>query len=361
MSNIFGIQERMADFPNAVSAASVSMQTSSPAVDGAAPKAINTYYEGSGADRMQITEFDNGYIKRVSASEESVSDAVSKYMNQQNALEFQQGVETATSILQSTLKYYGMEDTALLAEIKTALADRRLTGNSTMDDIGIQLRESPAFKQRFAGNEALRAKGKPMYSVSQYLQLEASYKQQLIAAGMPKGFYDTNTDFANFIANETSPDELAYRLQQGYAAVKNADPTVVNELKSMYGLEDGTIAAFFLDPAKTRDEVIRAANAAQIANQARKQAGFGLNVSEAELLAKQGVSESQAQQGFAQIKQQEELLRPTIGEQALTQQELIAGTFGTSGAAAQRVATTRRRRQATFEGGGQAGLSTVGE
>jgi hypothetical protein len=84
-------------------------------------------------------------------------------------------------------------------------------------------------------------------------------------------------------------------------------------------------------------------------------------VAQAESLATQGITESQALQGFAQIKQQEELLRPTVGEQALTQEELIAGTFGTSGAATQRVATTRRRRQATFQGGGQTSLGTVGQ
>jgi hypothetical protein len=294
-----------------------------------------------------------------------------EFQQGQNAIDFQKGVETATSILQSTLKYYGMEDPALLAEIKTALGDRRLTGSSTMDDIGIQLRESAAFKQRFAGNEALRAAGKPMYSVSQYLQLEASYKQQLIAAGMPKGFYDTNADFANFIANETSPDELGYRLQQGYAAVKNADPAVVNELKSLYGLQDGTIAAFFLDPAKTRDEVIRAANASMVANQARKQAGYGLTASDAELLVKQGITEQGAQQGFSQIAQQQDLFRSNIqGEQSISQQDIIAGTFGTEQGAARRIAERKRGRTAGFEAGGgyatttsgtNVGLSTVGQ
>jgi len=279
----------------------------------------------------------------------------------QNLADFNQGVETATTILQSTLKYYGLDDPQLVSDVKTALADRRITGTSSLDDIGIQLRESAAFKQRFAGNQARLAANKPAYSVTQYLQLESSYRQTLNAAGMPADFYNTPEDFQSFIANDISPDEIKARVQQGYSAVKNADPAVVNELKTLYGLDEGTLAAYFIDPNKTKEAVIRSARAAEIAAQSRRQAGIGLNVTQAESLAMQGITESQAQQGFTQIKQQQELLRPTVGEQALTQEELIAGTFGTSGAATQRVATTRRRRQATFQGGGQTSLGTVGQ
>ena len=78
--------------------------------------------------------------------------------------------ETATTILANTLKYYGLDDAALIKDIKTALAERRITGSSSIDDIGVQLRESKAFQQRFAANERRRAEGKPAYSISQYLQ-----------------------------------------------------------------------------------------------------------------------------------------------------------------------------------------------
>ena len=324
-------------------------------------KAIGVYFEGSGADRMKVTEFDDGSTERVAAPEKSATGAEDDYYKKQKELEFQQGVETATTILQSTLKYYGLDNPQLVTDIKTALAERRITGTSTIDDIGIQLRESAAFQERFAANAARLAAGKSAYSVTQYLQLESAYRKALNVTGMPKDFYDTYGDFQNFIASDISPDEIGYRIQQGFEAVKNADPAVVNELKTLYGLDDSTLAAYFIDPAKTKEAVVKSARAAEIAAQSRQQAGIGLNRTQAELLATQGITESQAQQGFAQIKQQEQLLNPLQGEDALTQEELIAGTFGTSGAATQRVATTRRRRQATFEGGGQAGLGTVGQ
>ena len=339
MSDIFGgIQGRMADanavYPVRAQSETAPTNTSSPATG-------NTTYVAPTTAQITKTLWD--------------------YQKEQNLADFNQGVETATSILQSTLKYYGLDDPQLVSDIKTALADRRITGASGLDDIGIQLRESAAFKQRFAGNQARLAAGKPAYSVTQYLQLESAYRQNLLAAGMPPDFYNSPEDFQTFIANDVSPEEIKARVQQGYAAVKNADPAVVNELKTLYGLDEGTLAAYFIDPNRTKEAVLKSARAAEIAAQARQQAGIGLNVSQAESLATQGITEAQAQQGFSIINQQQELTSPLKGEQPLTQQELIAGTFGTSGAAAQRVATTRRRRQASFEQGGQAGLGTVGQ
>jgi len=288
---------------------------------------------------------------------EDVKQIIRDFNRQQN----QQDTETASSILAATLKYYGMDEPALLQDVKTALADRRITGASTIDDIGIQLRESEAFRRRFAANEARRAANKPAYSVSQYLQLESSYRQVLNAAGMPKDFYTDRTDIESFITNDISPDEVQFRVQQGYAAVKNADPAVVNELKTLYGLDEGTLAAYFIDPNKTKDAVVRSARAAEVAAQARKQADIGLSAAQAEQLVLGGVTEQQAQQAFSDVRSLQELTRPTAGEQALTQEELIQGVTGINAAAQQRVAKTARRRQATLQGGGQVGLGTVGE
>lgn len=267
--------------------------------------------------------------------------------------------ETATTILRNTLKFYGLDEPDLVDEIRTALASRLITGSSTVDEIGIQLRESPAFKRRFAANEARRAAGKPVYSVTQTLLLESQYRKNLRDSGMPPGFYDDPTSLQNFLINDISPDEILARVTQGYQAVRNADPTVINELKTLYNLDDGSIAAFFVDPTKAQDNILRAARAAEIAAQARKQAGIGLTAQTAEELVRQGVSKSEAQAGFTTYKQQESLYRPLMGEEELTQQQAIAGTLGTSAEAAQRIATRKRRRKGTFEAGGKVSLQTI--
>ena len=267
--------------------------------------------------------------------------------------------ETATTILRKTLEFYGLDEPDLVNEIRAALASRLITGSSTVDEIGIQLRESPAFKRRFAANEARRAANKPVYSVTQTLLLESQYRKNLRDSGMPPGFYDDPTSLQNFLINDISPDEILSRVTQGYQAVRNADPTVINELKTLYNLDDGSIAAFFVDPAKAQDNILRAARAAEVGAQARKQAGIGLTRETAEELVRQGVTESEAQAGFTTYKQQESLYRPLMGEEELTQEEAIAGTLGTSAQAAQRIGTRKRRRKGTFEAGGKVSLQTI--
>ena len=267
--------------------------------------------------------------------------------------------ETATTILTNTLKFYGLNEPELINEIRAALANRTITGASSVDEIGIQLRESPAFQRRFAANEARRAAGKPVYSVTQTLLLESQYRKNLRDSGMPAGFYDDPTSLQNFLINDISPDEILSRVTQGYQAVRNADPTVINELKTLYNLDDGSIAAFFVDPTKAQDNILRAARAAEVGAQARKQAGIGLTAQTAEELVRQGISESEAQTGFTTFKQQESLYRPLMGEEEITQEEAIAGTLGTSAEAAQRVGTRKRRRKGTFEAGGRVSLQTI--
>jgi hypothetical protein len=267
--------------------------------------------------------------------------------------------ETATTILTNTLKFYGLDEPELVNEIRAALANRTITGTSTVDEIGIQLRESPAFQRRFAANEARRAAGKPVYSVTQTLLLESQYRKNLRDSGMPAGFYDDPTSLQNFLINDISPDEILSRVTQGYQAARNADPTVINELKTLYNLDDGSIAAFFVDPTKAQDNILRAARAAEVGAQARKQAGIGLTRETAEELVRQGITEAKAQTGFTTYKQQESLYRPLMGEEEITQEEAIAGTLGTSAEAAQRVGTRKRRRKGTFEAGGKVSLQTI--
>ena len=297
--------------------------------------------------------------KQAQAARDAAAANVSRTTSSATSVVPSDSNETATTILTNTLKFYGLNEPELINEIRAALANRTITGASSVDEIGIQLRESPAFQRRFAANEARRAAGKPVYSVTQTLLLESQYRKNLRDSGMPAGFYDDPTSLQNFLINDISPDEILARVTQGYQAVRNADPTVINELKTLYNLDDGSIAAFFVDPTKAQDNILRAARAAEIGAQARKQAGIGLTAQTAEELVRQGVTEAEAQTGFTTYKQQESLYRPLMGEEALTQEEAIAGTLGTSAQAAQRVGTRKRRRKGEFEAGGKVSLQTI--
>jgi hypothetical protein len=319
----------------------------------------------AGREITRTTYSDGTYSDDDNGPTETLQDIY----NANNAIETAQSNESMSSILAKTLEFYNITDPQLLVDIKSAVADRRLTGVSSIDDIGIQLRESPAFQARFAANEARRKAGKPVYSVTQLLQLESTYRRNLSDAGMPKGFYDDPVSLQNFIVNDVSPDEVLARVQLGFQAVRDAPKEVVNQMKSLYNIDDTQLAAFFLDPAKGKDIVLRAADAAQIAAQAKVAGGMTLDTIQAENLARAGVTAQQAQAGFSQIGQQAGLYRPLEGEQAITQEDILAGTFTNEQAAQQRIARRKRGRIAGFEAGGSfaqnqqsnIGLTTVGQ
>lgn len=223
------------------------------------------------------------------------------------------------------------------------------------------IRDTPEYKQRFKGLALREQAGFPPITEDEYLKIEDDYRQQLRLNGMPKGFYDTQEDFANFIGRDVRADELGIRLQSGYRAVMEAEPGTKDELKRLYGLQDSDIAAFFLDPQRFRQsEAVRKAEAAQRATAAREQ-GITLSTQQAEEIAQRGISQAQARQGFQQIGMEQGLYAPQmVGEDTITQEEQIAGTFGTSAAAQQRIAQRRRRRQAEFEAGGTLAAGQTG-
>jgi hypothetical protein len=286
--------------------------------------------------------------------------------------------DSAFDIIISTLKFYGLltdSNTALFDAIKKAWTGKQIMPGDGPDQIGIVLRDDPTFQARFPANNALKAQGKPQYSVSEYLRLESSYKSRLQEAGMPPGFYDQPEDFQNFIINDVSPDEVGARATLGYQAVRQSSPQVVAEFKRLYGVNEGELAAYFIDPERMRPtfdryEAERQARAAQIAAQATQQAGLTVSQQQAEDLARAGVTQDQAQAGFTTLGDTQELFSTTLaGETAITQQEQIAGTFNTNAEARQKIAARRRGRQAAFEAGGgfletkegATGLRTVGQ
>jgi hypothetical protein len=282
--------------------------------------------------------------------------------------------ETAFDIIKKTLIYYGLKDENFLGQVQTLFTSKVLGSRPTIDDIGIAMKDSPYFAERFPANKILADQGKAQYSVTEYLRMESDYKSRLQAGGMPPNFYDDAKDFQQMIANNVSPNELSARIEMGYQAVRNAPKQVVDQFKTLYGVSEGDLAAYFIDPDAAKPtfdkyEAERQARSALIASQASTQAGIQLDRQQAENLARAGVQGTGAQEGFAAISEQEQLFNPMrAGEEAITQQEQISGTFGTNAEARKKIAQRRRERQASFQTGGSLlatqqgniGLGTVG-
>ena len=265
--------------------------------------------------------------------------------------------QSAFAIISDVLRTYGLSE--LTDFVGNFIVQQDVIDENVL--IG-QIRQRPEYLERFRANEARRAAGLNVLSEGQYIAMENTYRQYLRASGLPTGFYDSNDDFQNLIANDVSPGELAERVNQGYEAIRFADPEVISQMQELYGVGEGELAAYFLDPDRATPVLIQRAQAAQTAAGAA-QAGMQLTTEEAERLAQEGITQQQARAGAAAITQAEELFQPTTGEQdgAFTREEQLGAVFGTDPAAAQRLRQRQRRRQAAFEGGGGFATGQGGE
>ena len=149
--------------------------------------------------------------------------------------------QSAFDIMTKMLGDYG------LSSLGATLRKLILSGVTDANQLDLALQQTDEWKIRFAGNEKLRAAGLPVLSVAEYLSVEKSYAQVMKNFGLPQGFYDDPSDFADFIGNSVSSSELQSRAQMYADAAKREDPAVVEQLTAM-GMGQGDILAFMMDP-----------------------------------------------------------------------------------------------------------------
>lgn len=194
--------------------------------------------------------------------------------------------------IKALFKTYGLESLA------TKIYEYVKNGYSA-DTISILLQDTKEYKQRFAGNEARKKAGLPVLNPAEYLKTEESYRQIMESAGLPKGFYDQNSDFNDFIAKNMSPTELQNRVDMAVQATTLAPDDYKAALKKM-GLTQGEMVAYFLDEKKALPHLVKAVNTARIGAEALA-SGLAFDVGYAEGLAERGVSADQAREGYTNI------------------------------------------------------------
>jgi hypothetical protein len=226
------------------------------------------------------------------------------------------------------------------------------------DAIIFALRNEDAYKKRFAGNAARAAAGLPELDPATYIGLEESYRQLLQANGLPNDFYNDQTDFEKWIEGDVSPAELQDRINNGYRKVADADPAVRRQMQELYGVAEGDLAAFFLDPKRaqpmlTTRERVRKAQAAEIAARGQEQAGMQLSAAEAETLASRGITGQEAMDRFGEMGALSGLYQTMGGEEAMTREQQLGAAFRYDTNALDLLRRRQRGRVAQFEGGGQ--------
>lgn len=265
-------------------------------------------------------------------------------------------IRDARSTMATVLATYGLGDLADF--VYTEIIAKETVNINNPDAIIFAIREQPTYKKRFAGNAARLKAGLPELDPASYIGLENQFRQTLQSNGLPANFYDQAEDFQAFIEGDVSPSELNERVQQGYRAVADADPAVREQMKNLYGVNEGQLAAYFLDPKRTAPLLSRQAQAANIAARGFEQGGIQLSGAFAEDLARRGITEQQARAGFAEVGALGELKQTFAGETELSSEQLAGAAFGIDVAAQQELERKRRQRTGEFAGGGSFARTT---
>lgn len=223
--------------------------------------------------------------------------------------------QSAYDILSSFFTSMGIK---MDAELDKLIQDAMLAGYGPdkIDLIMPDLEKTQAFKARFPGYAQRVANGYNAVSLGDYLNLEDTYHRILQESGLPAGFYDDPSDFANWIANDVSPQEIQTRVQMAVTEAQKIDPTTRNLLAQFYGLSTGDLASYFLDSNRALPVIQRQYTTANIASYAAK-AGLAVNdIKHYEGLLDQGLTVDTAAQGYGTVKS----IYDTVGS--------VAGIYG---------------------------------
>ena len=260
----------------------------------------------------------------------------------------------AKEILRNVLSSYGLE---ALYEYAWSLYANQTIDISDTESFMYALREQEAYKKRFAANERRKALGFNELKPATYIALEKSYKDTLAANGLPQGFYDSPDDFEKLIGGDVSVSELNNRLRDAYTVVRDASPEVKNKMAEMYGITDGDLLAYVIDPDRARPlmapDYKRQAQAALIAESAQRLSGLNFNKDIAEQFVRQGTTQAEAEAAFTTVGQMGELRRSGLGEQQITDLQFVQAALGTDAEAKRLVEERKKRRigEVTASGG----------
>ena len=269
--------------------------------------------------------------------------------------------QSAYTLLFEQFNQYG------LGALVKPLEDLIVQGLSAAE-FTLRLRDTDAYKKRFAANAQRINKGLGALSEAEYIRLEDQYQNVMRNYGLPASYYTRGEmgrqeGFEKFIAGDVSAAELEDRIVTAQNRVINAAPEVSKALREFYpGISNGDILAYTLDPDKALNEIKRKVTAAEIGAGAM-QAGLATGVARAEELGRFGVGAEQARQGFSTIAEflpTAQKLSDIYGRRGLgpyTQEVAEQEVFGITGAAEAKRKRTKLSELEQAQFAGSAGVA----
>jgi len=266
--------------------------------------------------------------------------------------------QSAYDLLLAQFSEYGLQ--SLVEPLRNLI-----TQNVSPSEFTIRLRETEAYKKRFAANADRIKKGLTALNEATYLGLEDKYQGIMRNYDLPSTYYSKDSmgrqeGFEKLIANDVSATELEDRILTAQNRVINAPTEVTAALKQFYpGITNGDILAYTLDPEKALTDIKRKVTAAEIGGAAIG-AGLATDVTRAEELAKYGVTAATARQGYqaaVPLIERGRQLSAFYEESPYTQATAEEELFNLSGAAG---AAEKRKKLSSLETaqfGGRSGIT----
>jgi hypothetical protein len=266
----------------------------------------------------------------------------------------------AYALLESVFRDYGLEE--LVPNIKRYMEQGIGSKQAT-----VELKETQAYKTRFAGNEMRRAAGKNVLDEATYLALENSYDEALRSYGLQNYFgidrKKRNARMAEFIGNDINYPEFKDRIDLAVNRVNMADPFVKSTLVSFYKITDNDLVNYFLNPKEGLPILEEKVKVAEIGGVA---AGLGLqaDLTSALGLTKLGVTKARAQEGYKAIAEKlprGKELSEIYKEEAINYGQGIAEEAEFRGTASAKRAEERLRGReiSSFSGGAGTGRTSL--
>ena len=266
---------------------------------------------------------------------------------------------SAYDLLLAEFNRYGLG--SLVSDLKNLI-----TNDTSPGELTLLLRQTDAYKKRFAANTERIAKGLTALDEASYLAKEDAYQNIMRNYGLPESYWKkdamgTQEGFTKLLANDVSALELEDRIATAQNRVLNANPQVKEALKKFYpDISNSDILAYALDPQKALTDIKRKVTAAEIGGAALGQ-GLATSQLAAEGLAGYGVTKQQAEQGYgtiAELLPTAQKLASIYKEEPYTQQQAESEIFNlaNSAEAAKKRKKLSQQEQATF--GGSSGMSS---
>lgn len=255
-------------------------------------------------------------------------------------------------------RYYEQKDQAnTLGAVKNAFSqyglaslypkiEQYVKAGYNADTIAILLRETPEYKTRFPAMTALAAKGRAI-NEGDYIAYERGAAALEQRYGLPKNMLMDNV--TTLLTNDVSTAELNDRVILASAASLEAPQALKDQFKEYYGIDQGGLAAYFLDPEVAAPLLQKQFAASQIGAEAVAQ-GIGIDVMGAENLQQLGITQDTARTGFSKVAGQAGLM--TGAGDTATQKDLIAGNLLGDATAKKNIERAAGSRVGRFQGGG---------